>query len=174
MHIFFPLSWWHCLLKNSIIFPNHILFLWHIFLFNPLKCNIPIWPLMSAFVQLVCWSVCHNYPKGQEVTLPCSYHSSCSMMKHLIHFLHWFFFATHAKNLIGGFKIIPPHFRSPNLSFYDRFCALRHNLVVHTEDIHLHFWSCERIRLLVTPYLQPSRHSRNKGKDILDTKVKTF
>ena len=24
--------------------------------------------------------------------------------------------------------------RAPNLSFYDRFCPLRHQLVVHTED----------------------------------------
>ena len=167
LHIFFPLSWWHCLLKNSIIFPNHILFLWHIFLFNPLKCNIPIWPLMSAFVQLVCWSVCHNYPKGQEVTLPCSYHSSCSMMKHLIHILHWFFFATHAKNLMGGLKIIPPpHFRSPNLSFTTDF-ALYATIWLSTLKI---FTSISG-PVSASGSLSPPTFNHP---DILETKVKTF
>ena len=42
-------------------------------------CNFPIThPSVSLFVGwLVCWSICHNFRKGLEVTLPCSNWNNC-------------------------------------------------------------------------------------------------
>ena len=43
------------------------------------SCNIPINydPSCPSVGRLVGWSVCHNFLKGWEVTLPCSYRSTC-------------------------------------------------------------------------------------------------
>ena len=48
--------------------------LWEILSYN-WKCNFPMTPHVRPFVGwLVCMSVCHNFLKGREVTLPCSGH----------------------------------------------------------------------------------------------------
>ena len=43
------------------------------------KCNLPIdlHVRRLAVCRLVGWSICHNFRKRQEVTLPCSYWSTC-------------------------------------------------------------------------------------------------
>ena len=46
------------------------------------KCNLPIdlHVRRLAVCRLIGWSICQNFRKRQEVTLPCSYWSTCYLM----------------------------------------------------------------------------------------------
>ena len=65
------------------------------------NANFQKWAMTLSALPSVGWSVgsvCHNFRIGREVSLPCSYRSTCLNIKISTHFMHVRIILTHMRN----------------------------------------------------------------------------
>ena len=89
----------------AIIAPCHEILLW--------QCNFRMSWICPSVGRSVSWFVCHNFRKGQGVTLPCPYWSFCYWIK----WYTWY-------NEISGCNSKRPYgiiIRNPIISFFSLF-----------------------------------------------------